>query len=236
MLSRASPLLSFSSDAIIVHERAYHPQPKRIRRMESRSQRLFFVVQKHKATSLHYDFRLEIGGVMPSWSIPKGPTLDNGVRRLAMPTSDHDLEYRHFEGVISEASPGSSSVMIWDEGTYVPEVEVSKGIRREVTAREEAERVASESLIAGNLKFRLYGKKLNGSFALVRTVGLGGKESWLMIKHKDEYSVQGYDANDYDVSAVSGRTLAQIVGQTTIGPSAQGSKAPTSVRARRKRS
>jgi len=163
--------------------------------MEDETMRLVFVVQKHKATSLHYDFRLEIGGVMPSWSIPKGPTLESGIRRLAMPTSDHDLEYRRFEGVISEGSPGAGPVMIWDEGTYVPELEVAKGVRREATTREEAERVASESLSEGNLKFRLYGKKLNGSFALVRTAGLGGRESWLMIKHKDEYSRQGYDAN-----------------------------------------
>lgn len=186
--------------------------------MESKHQRLFFVIQKHKATSLHYDFRLEIGGTMPSWSIPKGPTLESGVRRLAMPTSDHDLEYRHFEGAIPEGGPGAGPVMIWDEGTYVPELEVTKGVREEVSIREEAERVASESLREGNLKFRLYGKKLKGSFALVRTAGLAGKESWLMIKHRDEYSQQGYDANDYDISAVSGRTLAQIAGQTTMDP------------------
>jgi len=173
--------------------------------------------------------------VMPSWSIPKGPTLESGVRRLAMPTSDHDLEYRHFEGVISEGSPGGGPVMIWDEGTYVPEIEVSKGIRREVTTRGEAERVASESLREGNLKFRLYGKKLKGSFALVRTAGLGGRESWLMIKHKDNYSQQGYEANDYVVSAVSGRTLAQIAGQMTIESPAPEPKKPRPKGTRRKK-
>jgi len=172
-----------------------------------------YVVQKHKATSLHYDFRLEIGGVMPSWSVPKGPTLDSSVRRLALPTSDHLLEYRHFEGVI-EAGYGAGAVMIWDEGTYNPEVEEEKGIRREILDKEEGERVASEELRNGNLKFRLYGKKLNGSFALVRTQGFGGaKDAWLLIKHRDEFSVKGYDANAYDYSAASGKTLAQIAGQ-----------------------
>jgi bifunctional non-homologous end joining protein LigD len=169
---------------------------------------LAFVVQKHKATSLHYDFRLEVGGVMPSWSVPKGPTLDSGVRRLAMPTSDHPLEYRHFEGVL-EGEYGAGPVMIWDEGTYSPEMEVSKGVRREVRSRKEAEEVARKSLEEGNLKFRLYGKRLKGSFALVRT-SFGGRESWLLVKHRDEYSQQGYDANDHDSSAVTGRTLAQI--------------------------
>ncbi len=171
--------------------------------------RLCFVVQKHRATSLHYDFRLEVGGVMPSWAIPKGPSLDSGVKRLAMPTSDHLLEYRHFEGVV-RGEYGAGPVMIWDEGTYNPEVEVGKGVRREVVDRDEAEEVASRSLREGNLKFRLYGKKLEGSFALVRTRGFGGKESWLLIKHRDEHSRPGYDANEYDSSAVSGRTLEQI--------------------------
>jgi len=185
--------------------------------MSEEAQRLVFVVQKHKATTLHYDFRLEIGGVMPSWSIPRGPSLESGVRRLAMPTSNHSLEYRHFEGAIPGGRYGAGPVMIWDEGTYSPEIEVNKGVRREVTTREEAREVAKASMKEGNLKFRLYGKKLRGSFALIRTAGFRGKESWLLIKHADEYSRQEYDAKDYDFSAVSGRTLAQIAGQTEIG-------------------
>jgi bifunctional non-homologous end joining protein LigD len=171
---------------------------------------LAFVVHKHKATSLHYDFRLEIGGVMPSWSIPKGPSLDSGVRRLALPTTDHEMEYRHFEGVIGKGSYGAGPVMIWDEGTYNPEVEVSKGVRHQVTKKKEAGLVAGKELREGNLKFFLYGKKLRGSFALVRTAGFAGRESWLLIKHRDGYSQPGYDAKDYDISAASGRTLAQI--------------------------
>ena len=170
-----------------------------------------FVVQKHKATALHYDFRLEIGETMPSWSIPKGPTLDPSVKRLAMPTGPHELEYRHFEGVISGGSYGAGAVMIWDEGTYTPEVEVAKGVRRCVVDSIEGAEVAQASLREGNLKFTLFGSKLSGSFALVRTSMLGPtREAWLLIKHKDEHCRAGYDANDYDFSAVSNRTLAQI--------------------------
>ena len=180
-----------------------------------KNQQLVFVVQKHKATSLHYDFRLEIGGVMPSWSIPKGPSLDSSMKRLALPTTDHPLEYRHFEGVIPKGEYGAGPVMIWDEGTYSPEIEISKGVRKEITNRKEAEEAASKSLQNGNLKFHLYGKKLQGSFALVRTAGFGSKESWLLIKHRDEYSKTGYDANDYDFSAATSRSLTEIAGTDT---------------------
>jgi len=175
-----------------------------------KDQQLVFVVQKHKATSLHYDFRLEIGGVMPSWSIPKGPSLDSNVKRLALPTTDHAIEYRHFEGVIPKDEYGAGVVMIWDEGTYNPEVEISKGVRQEITNMKEAETVALKGLQEGNMKFRLYGKKLRGSFALIRTRGFAGRESWLLIKHRDQYSKIGYNANDYDFSAVSNRSLTQI--------------------------
>lgn len=172
-----------------------------------------FVVQKHRATALHYDFRLEIAGVMPSWSIPKGPTLDPAVKRLAMPTGPHGLEYRHFEGTIPPGEYGGGVVMIWDEGTFDPELEVSRGVRRTIKERSEGDEVAQEGLRSGSLKFFLYGKKLRGSFALVRTKGLGGsKEAWLLIKHRDGYCKQGYNANDYELSASSGRTLAQISG------------------------
>ena len=132
-----------------------------------------FVVQKHKATALHYDFRLEVGETMPSWSVPKGPTLDPGVRRLAIPTGPHDLEYRHFEGVIGEGY-GAGTVMIWDEGRFTPEVGLGRGVRNLVRENPEAAEAASAGLRDGNLKFTLYGTKLHGSFALVRTRGLRG--------------------------------------------------------------
>ena len=137
--------------------------------------------------------------------------MPGGLRkRLAMPTGDHDLEYRHFEGVIPRGEYGAGPVMIWDEGTYNPEVEITKGGRAEVTDRTEAEVVAQKSLQEGNLKFCLYGTKLRGSFALVRTSGVREKEIWLLIKHRDGYSTAGYNANEYDYSAVSGRSIFEI--------------------------
>jgi bifunctional non-homologous end joining protein LigD len=187
------------------------------KRISSGAKQHVFVVQKHKATSLHYDFRLEIGGVMPSWSIPRGPSLDSTVKRLAMPTPDHPMEYRTFEGVIPSGEYGAGPVMIWDQGTYNPEVEVTKGIRHEIKDYDEAEQVAKKSFQDGNLKFTLYGEKLKGSFALVRTGGFGGKIAWLMIKHRDKYSQEGYDAKDYDYSAVSKRSINQIAAEGEPG-------------------
>ena len=181
---------------------------------------LAFVVHKHKARAMHYDFRLEIGGVMPSWSIPKGPTLDPSVRRLAMPTGPHDLEYRKFEGVIGTGY-GAGIVMVWDSGTYNPELEVAKGAREEVTMKGRADKTAAEEMEKGNLKFRLYGRKLSGSFALVRTGMMGTRESWLLIKHKDVACVEGYDANSYDFSAASNLTMSEISKKGT------GEKTPT---------
>lgn len=170
-----------------------------------------FVIHKHKATNLHYDFRLEIGGVMPSWAIAKGPTLDNTVKRLALETTDHDMDYRHFEGVIPEGSYGAGPVMIWDEGTFIPEREISKGVREEVTDKKEGAKVMEEGLKKGELKFILEGKKMRGSFALVKTHGWEPKNSWLLIKHKDKFVQEGYDANDYDFSAKSNKSLEEIV-------------------------
>ncbi|HEV2339262.1 MAG TPA: DNA polymerase ligase N-terminal domain-containing protein [Patescibacteria group bacterium] len=172
-----------------------------------------FVVHKHKATTLHYDFRLEIDGTMPSWSIPKGPTLDNTIKRLALPTKNHPLDYRHFEGIIQDGLYGAGTVMIWDEGHYIPEIEIAKGVRKEVTERKASEQAMKEGLRKGELKFFLYGKKLRGSFALIKTKGWGPKDSWLLLKHKDQYARIGYEANDYDISAASKRSLAEIEGK-----------------------
>lgn len=172
---------------------------------------LVFVIHKHKATSLHYDFRLQIGNVMPSWAIAKGPSLDNTVKRLALSTTDHDMEYRHFEGVIPEGKYGAGPVMIWDEGYYIPEIEISKGVRGEIKDPEHGNKVMLEGLEKGEIKFVLHGKKLKGSFALVKTKGWGPKNSWLLIKHKDDYVQEGYDANNYPESAKSGKTIEEIV-------------------------
>lgn len=135
----------------------------------------FFCVQKHLATSLHYDFRLEHDGVLLSWAVPKGPSLDPSVKRLAMQTEDHPMDYGEFEGVIPDGY-GAGVVMLWDRGTWTPEVDdVDAALRK------------------GDLKLRLDGYKLKGSWALVRTRGFGSrgsdsKSSWLLIKHKDEWA------------------------------------------------
>lgn len=170
---------------------------------------LTFVIQKHDTVRRHFDFRLEIGKGMPSWAIPKGPTLDNTKKRLAMETTVHDLSYKDFEGVLPEGEYGAGPVMVWDSGYYIPEIEISKGVRKEITNRQEGEKVMEEGLKKGEIKFFLHGKKLKGSFALVRTRGFG-KNAWLLIKHKDEYVTEGYDANTFTKSAKSGKTMEQI--------------------------
>lgn len=181
--------------------------------MQAKKGNLLFVIHKHRATTLHYDLRLQIGNVMPSWSVPKGPTLDSKIKRLALPTSDHKLEYRDFEGIIPEGSYGAGPVMVWDEGTYNPEIEISKGVRKEISSPKDAKAVALRSYKEGNLKFTLYGKKLRGSFALLRTKGFAGRDnSWLLIKHLDKFCKEGYDANDYDFSAISKRSIGGIAG------------------------
>lgn len=170
----------------------------------------FFVVQKHVATSLHYDFRLEIGEVMQSWAIPKGPTLDPKIKRLAMKTTDHATDYRHFEGVLTDGVYGGGPVMIWDEGTYIPEMEGQKGVREAVSDEKEGKKVMQEGLEKGEIKFVLYGKKLSGSFALIKTKNFGPKNAWLLIKHNDAHIKENYDASLYDISAVTKRSLEQI--------------------------
>lgn len=171
--------------------------------------KLVFVIHKHDTVRKHYDLRLEIGGVMPSWAIPKGPTLDNTMKRLAMQTTDHDMSYRNFEGALPEGSYGAGPVIVWDEGYYIPEIEVSKGMREQVQDKKEGEKVMQQGLEKGQLKFTLYGKKLHGSFALVKA-GFAGKNSWLLIKHKDEQVKVGYDANDYPESVISGKTTDDL--------------------------
>ncbi len=177
---------------------------------------LQFVIQKHDATQLHYDFRLEIGGHMASWAIPKGPTLDPTMKRLAMKVEDHDLKYNKFEGIIPEGSYGAGAVMIWDQGTYIAEIEIEKGVRDEIKDPKEGDKVMEEGIKKGEIKFFLNGSKLKGSFALVKTKGFPpgkSENAWLLIKHKDEFCQDGYDAKNYDFSAVSNKTIKQISNQ-----------------------
>lgn len=169
-----------------------------------------FVIHKHATVRPHYDLRLEIGDALPSWTIPKGPSLDPSVKRLAMETTKHDMDYRNFEGVIPENEPGAGAVMIWDEGTYVAERDIGKGNREEVINPLKAKEVMQEGLKRGELKFVLHGKKLKGSFALVKTHGFGPKNAWLLLKHKDLYAIPNYDANNFPKSARSRRTIDEI--------------------------
>ena len=157
----------------------------------------FFCVQKHLASHLHYDFRLEHNGVLLSWAVPKGPALDPTIRRFATQVEDHPLDYGEFEGVIPEGY-GAGIVMLWDKGTWEPEVE-------DIDA----------ALKKGDLKFRLDGYKLKGSWVLVRTGrGPGGdRSSWLLIKHRDEWSGPVDVVEAFPDSVKSGGDFAGILSQ-----------------------
>jgi bifunctional non-homologous end joining protein LigD len=166
------------------------------------SRGLEFVIQKHDATNLHFDLRLEEGGVMKSWAVPKGPSLDPAVKRLAMQVEDHPMDYNAFEGTIPKGEYGGGTVMIWDRGTYTADDAGPDGDEAAVRA----------GLAAGKLAFTLHGKRLHGSFALVRTKsGTDAKPQWLLIKHRDKYADPGNDpVATVRTSAVTGRTMEQI--------------------------
>lgn len=161
---------------------------------------LSWVVQKHRARSLHFDLRLEVGGVMKSWAVPKGPPDGPGERRLAVPTEDHPLEYARFEGVIPEGEYGAGVVMIWDRGTY-----------RNLRAAKEGDGADMErSLDEGKVEIELDGGRLRGRYALIRTRGRG-KEQWLWLRKKgDAQSASPGPAASFDTSAVTGRTFDEI--------------------------
>lgn len=170
-----------------------------------------FVVQKHDATRLHYDFRLEMEGVLKSWAVPKGPSLDPADKRLAMQVEDHPVSYFDFEGNIPEGNYGAGSVMVWDVGTWQPLSPTP--VNGKYVPGTEAE--APAMLAKGDLKFRLNGKRLKGDFALVKIKGRrpGSKgNEWLMIKKHDDHVVEGYDAGDIDESVVSKRSMDEIAG------------------------
>jgi len=170
-----------------------------------------FVVQKHDATRLHYDFRLEMEGVLKSWAVPKGPSLDPADKRLAMQVEDHPVSYFDFEGIIPENNYGAGTVMVWDVGTWQPLS--PNAVQGKYVPGTDAE--AAAMLAKGDLKFRLDGKKLKGDFALVKMKGRrpGSKgNEWLLIKKQDKHVVEGYDIDEYDESVLSKRSLAEIAG------------------------
>ena len=170
------------------------PEP-RGKAPKRRTRSLAFVVQKHRATALHYDFRLEWKGVMLSWAVPRGPSLDPADKRMAMPTEDHPIEYNKFEGVIPEGEYGGGTVMIWDRGKWAP-------LDPDVDA----------SLQKGELKFRLEGEKLHGEWVLVRMGRRSGEKrtAWLLIKHRDQTASKRQIAEDEPRSVTSGRLLVEI--------------------------
>src|SRR5579862_3164807 len=170
-----------------------------------------FVVQKHDATRLHYDFRLELDGVLKSWAVPKGPSLDPADKRLAMQVEDHPVSYFDFEGTIPEGNYGAGSVIVWDVGTWQPLSPVA--VNGKYNPGTDAE--ATSMLAKGDLKFRLNGERLKGDFALVhikaRRSGSKGNE-WLLIKKHDQDEVPGYDIEQYGTSVLTKKTLKQIAG------------------------
>src|SRR5262245_6385908 len=175
-------------DFTITPEPRGHGAPKK-------SRALSFVVQRHAASHLHYDFRLELDGVLLSWAIPKGPSLDPGDKRLAMQTEDHPLEYGGFEGIIPPKQYGAGTVMLWDRGTWMPVGDPHEGYAK------------------GRLKFQLDGEKLHGGFTLVRTRGskYGGKNNaWLLIKENDDFVQTEPIVETEPDSVLSGRTMEEI--------------------------
>ncbi|MCW3080917.1 DNA polymerase ligase N-terminal domain-containing protein [Segetibacter sp.] len=150
------------------------------KKSDSKEEALAFVVQRHKASHLHYDFRLEMDGVLKSWAVPKGPSLNPQDKRLAMMVEDHPYDYKDFSGVIPEGNYGAGIVEIWDSGTYT-------SLEDKGNAKED-EKLLKAGLEGGSLKFVLKGKKLKGEFALVRLKG-SDSNSWLLIKHNDSFAV-----------------------------------------------
>ncbi|MBI4292646.1 MAG: DNA ligase D [Betaproteobacteria bacterium] len=170
--------------------------------LEARTGPLLFVIQQHAARRLHYDFRLECDGVLKSWAVPKGPSLDPSEKRLAVQTEDHPYEYASFEGIIPPAQYGAGEVIVWDCGVYSPD----EGHEYWFHDRDEGQRRVRNGLEKGKLSFLLRGEKLKGSFALVRS---SDKKSWFLIKHKDRYAEQT-DVTAQNRSVLSGMTVGDL--------------------------
>ena len=173
---------------------------------EPRATRLRFVIQKHAASHLHFDLRLELDGVMKSWAVPKGPSSDPSVKRLAMQVEDHPIDYNTFEGTIPKGEYGGGTVMLWDRGTYAPDKSESP---------DADEGVACEAYTRGDLKITFFGEKIRGSYSLVRMKysrdgQSSSKPQWLLIKHRDEFASSEELVSSDDTSVDTGRTMEEI--------------------------
>lgn len=182
-------------------KRSFNETPEPEGGKSTSKEKLVFVIQKHDASRLHYDFRLEMEGVLKSWAVPKGPSLDPSVKRLAMMVEDHPFDYRNFEGIIPEGNYGAGTVIVWDEGTYEP-------LENPSTNKKENEKNLLKQLYEGSLKFVMHGKKLTGEFALVK-IKNSEQNSWLLIKHKDD-SATTDDITEKDKSVVSKKTIEEV--------------------------
>jgi DNA ligase D-like protein (predicted 3'-phosphoesterase) len=157
-----------------------------------------FVVQKHDASRLHYDFRLEVGGVLKSWAVPKGPSMNTRDKRLAVPTEDHPLDYRNFEGIIPEGQYGAGRVIVWDTGTF-----------QNITERDGQPVPLDQAIENGQLAIWIEGKKLKGGFALTR-IRDGKKPVWLLVKKRDGYANASDPVTDQPASVLSGRRIEEL--------------------------
>ncbi len=171
---------------------------------KAKGKKLIFVIQKHDATQLHYDFRLEMDGVLKSWAVPKGPSTNPSDKRLAMMVEDHPYDYKDFEGIIPKGNYGAGTVIVWDQGTYEP-IDGGKG-------KAAQDRLMQQQLENGSIKIRLDGEKLKGEFALVKTKGMA-ENAWLLIKHKDEFA-EKKDVLLLDTSVQSGKKLEELSKQS----------------------
>src|SRR5215203_1873422 len=167
---------------------------------KSNSKELLFVIQKHHASHLHYDFRLEVKGVLKSWAVPKGPSMNSEERRLAQLVEDHPFDYKDFEGIIPEGNYGAGTVIIWDQGTYHPKESTGN--------KEQDEKLLIKQFYSGKISIELKGKKLKGAFTLIKTPARGDN-AWLLSKSNDRYSSEKNIA-DKDASVVSGLTIEQM--------------------------